>query len=355
MSAFLRRIAAPVLALALAGSVPLARVRTGAQGAKPDTRSPFALGVLRRDGVLMPFASFNGRSWSADWPDPHSDAVLPISLSDIPKKWWGAPGPAAPWTAWLLDGTTKPLALRKPEHMRVFCATALGVRTDFPAGEFDPREPTVPKDGLAIAGGAQLQPVTPVSLLAQDAKRMVGLIADDFNKEEALAASHFTSWAHPYSEEARKEYPIELEAFYRTRESTPSGQWVTSYVEAVRRFPARAVDRECGLITFVRGWVLERDEHKPVIDVGARITFCDRADVSFMLPFGRILIDREPYWVYQISSWRDEIYGVSRVRPDEVRPVLAVAGGGCPKDAPVPGRGRGRGRGGLDPERGAGG
>jgi hypothetical protein len=62
-----------------------------------------------------------------------------------------------------------------------------------------------------------------------------------------------------------------------------------------------------------------------------------------MQPFGRLIIDREPYWVYQISSWRDEIYGVSRVTPAQVRPVIAVAGGGCPKNAPVPGRGRGRG------------
>ena len=345
MSALLRRIALPVLALALAGSVPLASLRTGAQEARPDGRSPLGLGVLRRDGVLIPFASYSGRSWAAEWPGPNSNAILPISLGDIPKKWWGAPGPAASWTAWLLGGTRKPLTLRKPEHLRVFCDTALGLQTDFQGGDFDPREPTVPKEGLAIAGSAQLQPITPVSVFAPDAKRMIGLITGDFDKEEALAASHFVNWQHPYRDAERKGVPIELEAFYRASESTPSGQWMTSYVEAVRRFPARAIDRECGLITFVRGWVLERDGHPPVIDLGARITFCDRADVSFMLPFGRLVIDREPYWVYQISSWRDEIYGVSRVRPDDVRPVLAVAGGGCPKDAPLPGRGRGRGRG----------
>jgi len=345
MSAFLRRIAGPLLALALAGSVPLAGLPAA---------SSFGLGVLRRDGVLIPFASYNGRAWTADWPGPDSNVPLPISLGDIPKKWWGAPGPAAPWTASLIGGTTKPLALRKPEHMRVFCATRLGVQTDFDGGAFDPREPTVPKDGLAIAGDATLQPIPQISVLSPDAKRLVGLISDDFNKEEALAASHFVAWDHPFGEAERKTYPIELEAFYRARESTPSGDWMTSYVEAVRRFPARDEDRECGLITFVRGWVIERDGKKPVIDIGARITYCDRADVSFMLPFGRLLVDREPYWVYQISSWRDEIYGVSRVHPDEVRPVLAVAGGGCPKNAPVPGRGRGRGRGGLDPERAGG-
>lgn len=337
------KLAASVLALALAAAVAISG----------DARPALGLGVLRRDGVLIPFASYNGRAWSADWPGPNSNVVFPISLADIPRRWWGAAGPSASWTAWLTDGTTRPLALQRPEHLRVFCATGLGVRTDYDGGAFDPREPTIPKAGLAIAGDAKLLPVTPISLLAQDAKRMVAAITDDFNKEEKLAASHFTSWMHPFDEESRKGYPIELEAFYRAREKTPSGEWFTSYVEAVRRFPAQAGDHDCGLITFVRGWVIERDGHKPVIDVGARITYCDRADVSFMLPFGRLLIDAEPYWVYQISSWRDEIYGVSRSRPEEVRPVLAVAGGGCPKNAPAPGRGRGRG--GLDAERGAGG
>jgi hypothetical protein len=338
------RLAAPVLVLALTLAIPLS-------GAGPS----FGLGVIRRDGVLMPFGTYNGRSWSATWPGPDSEVVFPISLRDVPKAWWGAPGPLASWTAWLLDGTTKPLTLQKPEHMRVFCTTGLGVKTDLAPGEFDPREPTVPKAGLAIAGEAKLLPVVPISLFSQDAKKIVEVITDDFNKEENDAIGRFTNWYHPFGPQSRMKYPIELEAFYRARESTPSGEWVTTYVEAVRRFPATPFDHDCGLITFVRGWVIERAGEKPIIDVGARVTYCDRADVSFMLPFGRVVIDREPYWVYQISSWRDEIYGVARSTPTEVRPVLAVSGGGCPKDAPVPGRGRGRGRGGLDAERGAGG
>ena len=53
-----------------------------------------------------------------------------------------------------------------------------------------------------------------------------------------------------------------------------------------------------------------------------------------MLPFGRLTTDSDVYWVYQISSWRDEVYSVARIRPDEVVPVVAVSGGGCPKVPP---------------------
>ena len=50
-----------------------------------------------------------------------------------------------------------------------------------------------------------------------------------------------------------------------------------------------------------------------------------------MLPFGRLQLDNEAYWVYQVSSWRDEFYAVSRIRPDGVKAIVAVAGGGCPR------------------------
>ena len=123
-----------------------------------------------------------------------------------------------------------------------------------------------------------------------------------------------------------------LEAFFRSSESTSRGTWKTTFVEVIRRFPPLPGDRGCGLITFARGWITEQEGKKPVIDIGARVTYCDRAEVAFMQPLGRLHLDNEAYWVYQVSSWRDELYAVSRLRPDGVKPMVAIAGGGCPTD-----------------------
>jgi hypothetical protein len=300
-----------------------------AAGALAAGRPKFTLAVLRGDGVIIPFASFDGRAWSLHWPTSDVGVTLPISRDDIPKKWWGPQGPDAPWAAWLPGGETRPLTLGKPVHAKVFCSGHPAVATDYRGGPIDPREPTVPKDGLAVSGDVTLQDVINVSIHAADAKRVIDLITDEFNKQEKLAAEHFTNWSHPFSTEERKQYPIDLEAFYRSSESTTRGKWKTTYVEAVRRFPPGAVDRGCGLITFVRGWITEQEGKDPVINLGARVTYCDRAEVSFMLPLARLMLDDEAYWVYQISSWRDELYSVARIRPDGVRPVVAVAGGRC--------------------------
>lgn len=296
----------------------------------------FSIAVLRRDGLMIPFASFNGRAWSVAWPGS-ANVPLPISLSDIPKPWWGDITAATPWTAWLPEGEKRPLKLEKPVQVPIFCGAHLAVATDYRGAAPTEPAPTVSKDALATAGDVTLLPITQVSVLSGDATRLVDAITAKFNEEEELASSHFTEWRHPYSPAMRRERPIELETFYRATETGKNGPFRTSYVEAVRRYPALPGDQGCGLVTFARGWITEFDGGKtPVINIniGVRVTYCDRADVQFFQPFGRIVMpgSKNIYWVYQLSSWRDEFYNVASVTADGIKPVVVVAGGGCPKE-----------------------
>lgn len=324
-------------------AVCLAALMAAALAAGPVAAAgEFSVGVLRRDGVLIPFAAFNGRTWDIPWPGSSTGVALPISLGDIPKGWWGGVGPDAPWQAWLPDDVKRPLKLIRPVHVPIFCGAHLAIATDYRGASMPEREPTVPKDAVATAGDVTLLPITQVSVNSPDAARLIAAITDRVNEEEKLAAQSFTHWFHPVDSETRSRTPIALEAFYRATDTGPDGDFRTNYIEAVRRYPAGLGDEGCGLITFIRGWVTEFRDKKPVINIGARVTYCDRADVSFMQPFGRVRIARgsgrgraaaaEVYWIYQTSSWRDEFYSVARVSPEQVRPVLVVAGGGCPKE-----------------------
>lgn len=299
----------------------------------------FELAVLRRDGIMIPFAAYSGHDWSAPWPPSDTSAPLPIGLNDVPKKWWGPVSPASTWTAWMIaDESSRPLKIEKPQQVRVFCGGHLGVKTDYAGEPVDEREPSVPKDALVVGGSGDLkvEPIIQVSVLAPAVTDdILKTITEEFNREESLAAASFTNWGHPYSMDQRAAIPIQLESIYRFHErSQRDGEWVATYVEAIRRFPARASDRDCGLITWVRGWIIDRKGQKPDMHLSAKVTYCDREGVSFMQPLGHLSVDGENYWVYQMSSWRDEVYSVALMRPDEVRPILNVSGGGCPK-APV--------------------
>jgi hypothetical protein len=320
--------------LASGAMLPVTPILTSGALPPAPAKPAFSLGILRRDGVLLPFAAFNGRDWTIPWPDSDS-GQLPINLDDVPKKWWGPVPPGAPWTALMTeDGTRRPLKIEKPQQVRVFCDGRLGLLTDYKGEAVDSRAPGIPKDGLAAASEPDplpLQPIVDVSLVSPDATNLVKSMTPAFNKQEKVAAEKFLNWGHPYSAEERTALPIELEAMYRFHEQTPRGEWLLSFIEAIRRFPARPEDNGCGLITFVHGWVVQLPGIKPEFYLSATVTYCDREGVAFMLPLGHLSAVGENYWVYQMSSWRDEEYTVARVRPDEVRPVVSFFGGGCPK------------------------
>ena len=296
-----------------------------------DPKPHLTFGVLRADGLLVPFASYDG-GWSVPWPTSLRNLTLPISLRDVDSKWWGAAGPDAPWTAALTGGARRPLKLEALRQLHIFCTARIGVQTDYRGAPTAPDDPTVPKDGLAVAGdGAAILPIEHVAKNSPDWTAMTRAIAEKFNNAEKVAAGGFTNWKHPLKPEQRRTYPIQLEAFYRSSEQTNRGAWRVSYVEAVRSFPPRPEDKGCGLITYAYGWAIERQGHDPRIELQARVTYCDREGVSFMQPLGRFSLGGEAYWAYQMSSWRDEAYVVSRMRPNDVAPVIVAEGGDCPR------------------------
>ena len=288
------------------------------------------LGVVRPDGLMLPFASYDNGAWTVPWPGAMSGLVLPLTVADVPKKWWGAAGPGAPWKLWL-RGADEPrdLALVRPVQIPIFCSARLALATDYHGTLPEEPAPTLPKDGLAIAGAAELKPIESLSKLVPEWKRLTGLIAPKFDKAEKQAAQSFTQWTHPYTDAQRKTYPIVLETVYRSVEHTSRGTWTVSYVEGVRTFPPGKEDKGCGLITYGYGWIREQQGKEPQIDLAARVTYCDREGVPFMAPLGRLELKGDVFWVYQLSSWRDELYVVARVRPDKVEPMIAVAGGMC--------------------------
>jgi len=66
-------------------------------------RTVFSAGVLRRDGIIIPFAAFDGKRWRNAWPPPALELTIPIDLRGIPhagggrrpRSISGRPGPVA--------------------------------------------------------------------------------------------------------------------------------------------------------------------------------------------------------------------------------------------------------------------
>jgi hypothetical protein len=123
--------------------------------------------------------------------------------------------------------------------------------------------------------------------------------------------------------------PIEVEALYRVPMEEEG--WAAYYVEAVRKYPPGPADGGCGLVAFVSGWVRLGPKERPRIDVGARVTYCDRRGVGYMLPLGLMTVDAKRFWIYQISGYDREWYVVARPTRKAVEIHAEYAAGFCPR------------------------
>ena len=301
------------------------------QGQDHDGRG--ALAVLRRDGLLLPFASFDRDKWRATWPVfLYSRYVeIPATRAAIPSGWWGTRSPDQ-WRAYLTDGTDEFLEVKEPSVFQLFCTPRLGLRTTYRSGEPLPpvRVDPFPKDGLAVSGGVPLEPIETVKPTSPEWTPMAVSLVQEFNRVEDATISGVrsaTNWRHPIPAAKRRTLPVRLESWYRSPSSEPG--WTISYVEAVRQYPPGPEDKGCGLETFVSGWVHHRDgKLMAAKQLRGKLTYCDRVGVTYMLPFGRIRPRKDSYWVFQLSGWEAESYEVVAVRPEKVRYVLEVFGGG---------------------------
>jgi hypothetical protein len=292
------------------------------------------LAVMRRDGLLIPFAAYKSSRWVAPWPVTARNRELPADMSAIPDDWWGGAAPES-WRLHLPGGVTRPVAMKTPRVYRSFCDTRIGLVTDYRSTEPVPMPPTdpYPKDGLAISSDIDLLPIESVDRASPETARLAKTLMPDFDKAEEktlTAIRNREGWKHPLTSEVRRSLAVTIEAWYRAPMDEPG--WTASYIEAVRSYTAGLVleDKGCGLETVFTGWLHQNvdDPRKTRVQLTARVTYCDRRGVKYMLPFGRIHVGPQLYWVYQFSGFDQEWYEVARMSPLKMGFVVESYGGG---------------------------
>jgi hypothetical protein len=299
--------------------------------AREDQPAPFLVGVLRRDGVISPFASYDGKRWEAPWPAGDLRSLeIPITLESVPRKWWGDSGPAGDMTAWVDGDRRGPVKLSKPALTRVMCGAQIGLASDYKSPQ--PAPPPVvqpfPKDGLVVTGAQRVEPIETVPRTSSEWASLPEALRTQFDRAEEAATEAFTSWKHPFKKSERSKLPIEMEAIYRAPMDEPG--WTAYYIEAVRRYPPGPDDEDCGLVTSASGWIVAAPGGKDTARLRARVTYCDRRGVAYMLPLGLFKLRGRTYWAYQLSGYGREAYMIARPQAKEVMQEVVYAAAGCP-------------------------
>ena len=294
-------------------------------------RKPFGVGVLRRDGILIPFASFDGRQWRRSWTPPSPDVAIPINVTSVPSDWWGKTGPLEEWQAWI-GSTPRTIRVTQPDALEVRCPMAAApprttplqvvLRTDYRADAPVP-PPTAlpyPKAGLAISPPQPIAPIAVLPIEGQPAREIAPALLEAFNKAERRLESRV---GHPVSKRAREGRDPTIEAFYAFGDSPRY-----FYVEATRGYRELG-DNGCSALAWGTGWFVRDAKGYRSLETVVDLLNCDRFHASYMLPLGAIAIGDHLYWLAQFSGWDHERYVVIDLTPKNAEAVVSAYGGGC--------------------------
>jgi hypothetical protein len=296
---------------------------------RPDA---FAVGILRRDGIIVPFARFDGKSWQHDWPLPQKTLTVPVTLGAVPPRWWGGMGPREQWQVWV-NGTARDVHVTQPDWVQAHCFHQVGLRTDYRPNEWPPAPTTqpYPKDGVAFSPPQAIEQIA--SLPAGDLAAAPDFRAA-FNRAEASALNDGPVFRRTLGrlgdDKTRDALPIDIESVYGTGNER-AGR--TVYVEAVRDY-ARAdtgAVHECSITAFGAGWFARDGSDGPWRKLAYDVTMvgCDRYHASYMLPLALMRLGGRAFWLAQWSGWDHERYAVVELKVKEVEWLISAWGGEC--------------------------
>jgi hypothetical protein len=283
----------------------------------------FGVGVLRRDGLVIPFATFDGKNWRNAWPSPAADPAVPINVASVPQRWWGPTGPVESWHAWLRS-SEQSIRVTQPDWVQVLCARHLALRTDYKASGIVPpdEEQPYPKDGLAVSSA---QPIDRIAVLEPTAIELNDLgpaLLRAFNDAERNTASGAN---HPMSRRGREAIQPAIDAAYAFGASPRY-----YYVEAVRAYRelGQTAD-QCLATAYGTGWFIREGGTVRSVVTAVDLLPCNRFGASYMLPLGIVRSGARIFWLAQFSGWDHERYAVLELTPKKIEVMVTTWGGGC--------------------------
>jgi len=288
--------------------------------------APFLLAVVRRDGVVIPFADYAGRKWKTHWPVPGEKREVPLTLADVPGGWWGSVPHTAAWGIWPVGSVRQPLTIYGPVLFYPHCQTNIGLRSSYQALEPIP-PPTQhhhPKDGVAIAGAAiPVEPITVLNEASPEWALIPKVIGDGFNRAEDAVRGAANAQFAPIADTQRQTAPTTLEVLCRSAGGLPGAS--IYYFEAVRRYAPLTF----GQATFFWGLAHQDVTGKFAVYLYAVPTMGQMREVTYTTPLAMIRVEDVPLWIVQRAGFGWEEYAVLDVSKPKPTVVIATYGGGC--------------------------
>jgi hypothetical protein len=291
--------------------------------AAADSRPVFGVGVLRRDGIVIPFAAYNGKRWETSWPFPKLDLIVPVGVRAVPSGWWGPTSPLQTWEAWTTGRSApQPVEVTQLDWVDAHCLRQVGLRTTYRSEKAvpPPAEQPYPKDGLVVSPPQAVETIELLSPSAPEVRAFQIQLDEAFNKAERLVENQY---GHPIKQRAREGVSPEVEAVYSYGREPR-----VYYVEATRKYK-KLGRTDCEAMAFGTGWFARDRGTTRSLSTVVDLLRCDREGASYMLPLGVMRLGGKLFWLAQFSGWNSERYVVVEIGQKAIEAKINVLGGGC--------------------------
>ena len=317
--------------------------------ANPDQESQFIVGILRADGMLIPFAQYCNGGWSNPWPPPHrysesiygeSAAVKPHSLQDLPEPWFKQRGKVSrTWYFWSSAGALIVLKASKVLKVPAHSGTNWALLTNLPGRTSEDAldsEIGVASDAkIKVDSLIEVRSNTPEDNdIASFVKETIKEIIEDAETDEV---NRFHS-LHPLpkfpirqsalTKEERARIETSITKLYRSQ-SPVNGEYLY-YFEAQKIYSNAVADasRNCEDISLYRGWISTPGSGGlGLIDSQLTHTDCKRKGPGPSTPLGIMTVKNRTFLFVKEHGWESASYMILELDNSGLHGLLETIGG----------------------------
>jgi hypothetical protein len=309
-----------------------------------------SLGLLRSDGVLIPWANYESGSWKKKWPEPVESVTDKIeSLKDIPPNWLGENGEIA--TRWFLVDSEKgrrAIKIVKPFLYDAHCGFNWGLLTD--QGGMKSKYAYTRKTGIVTDSKVDLIKSISVYDNKKTKESVLKAISQTFDDlEDARISDQLDSWfiqeklskppykgkkvlpftGHPFDADKRRAKSIKITKLYSL--TLPGSGEALYYIEAERSYehadPHNAYP--CRGVSFLNAYIKSKEGKLSFLANDLVLTDCEMKSAGRTTPFGMIELGEEYYIITESTGYEGESYEIYKLGENDLTGVLSVSGGGC--------------------------